>query len=107
LLLWLLEYWAGNASSAHFLVTFILFFDGLGWGPSRPDILSDEEALFIIVGWRGVLLPVRVAHLILFFLGHEPHLLVIWWGEDLLVLCLLSQLWWEDLTLDVAVGLDV
>ena len=99
-----------NASSAcmlsHLVVALVLFLDGLGGSAGGSvDVFGDEEVLFLVV-LLG-LLVLRSGPSSLIIVLHESHLLMVGWGEHLLVLGLFGQFRREDLRFDVGVGLDV
>ena len=69
-------------------------------GVALKDVLCDEE---LVVSARGR----RHGVLVLATLGlEETHLLVVGWGENVLLLGISRELPWEDLLLDVGVGSD-
>ena len=76
------------------LIALIFLFNGIVLG------LSDEEALIVLVLTMDV-------HMVMLFLGHELHLLVVWRSEHFLVLSLSGQLRWKDLALNVSIWSDV
>ena len=76
----------------------------------RSYIFSDEEVLRVVshhIHLLMLLIRAAIPELVLLLLRHESHLLVIWWSEDLFVLCFLREFGRENLTLNVAVRLDV
>lgn len=69
-------------------------------GIALKDVLCDEE---LVVSTRGG----RHGVFVLAALGlEETHLLVVGWGENVLLLGVSRELPWEDLLLDVSVGAD-
>ena len=87
-------------------VAFVFLLDGivmLLW----PNILSDEKVLFFIGDWHLLSLVGSVSHSCCLFIWHETHLLMVWRGEYLFVLCLPCELWREDLTLNISVWSNI